>query len=67
MGLFDFKKYDKEAHKRFLIATYKDGKRDNSPFRNATFDEGIRKLRAGVEPKRVENWTERLFNAWANV
>jgi len=67
MGLFTKKKYDKEAHKRFLIATYKDGRRDDSPFRNATFNEGVRKLQAGVQPKMVEEWVENLFNAWANI
>ena len=64
---FGTKKYDRESHKRFLINTYQDGKRDDSPFRNATFDEGIRKLKEGLAPKMVENWVENLFNAWANI
>ena len=67
MGLFTKKKYDKEAHKRFLIATYKDGRRDDSPFRNATFNEGVAKLQRGVEPKRVEFWVEALLKAWSNI
>ena len=67
MGLFTKNKYDKETHKRFLIQTYQDGIRDNAPFRSATFNEGIRKLNAGVDPQRVENWVENLFDAWAKI
>ena len=56
-----------EEHKNGLIDLYKSQKRYGRPFTNMMLNEAIRKLNAGVDPKKVENWVVTVEKAWWKI
>jgi hypothetical protein len=55
-----------EEHKNGLIMMYNDALSSSMPggFKKVLFKEALRKLDAGVEPKKVEDWVVNLEKSW---
>jgi hypothetical protein len=55
-----------EEHRKQLIILWSAelGKSQPGGFYEVLFKEGIRKLKAGVEPKKAENWLVNVEKTW---
>jgi hypothetical protein len=56
----------KEEHRNGLVIMYADEVNFSMPgsFKQVLFKEALRKLGAGVDPKKVEDWVVNIEKAW---
>lgn len=55
-------------HRDFLTVVYNmELEKPDRPFSKAVFTAALDKLENGVEPLRVENWTERLMKDFRKI